>query len=164
MFYTYEDGENCRNLEKDRGWIRENLGAIIILIGVLECAIGELIAFYLIPIHLSFSSACIVLGIYQLREKTEKLRVLFGIFLLATIIWGVVFCWSILAYLEYVRTYRWEPYCGGPSSYLGWNGAIYIISAGILLLVAWITLAITHLHRVVESKIPVPVSKGYSVQ
>lgn len=139
-------------LKKGVGWIRENVGVVIILIGVLECTIGELIALSLIVFHLLFGSACIFIGVYKFREKTQKLKVLFVACLLITIAWSAVFCWSVLAYLEYVRTFPWGQVEGYPSNYYNWNGAIYIICAGILLFVAWIGLAAAYARGLLQKR------------
>lgn len=139
--FSLEDMKARTRAEKGVGWIRENVGVVIILVGVLEYAMGELIASSLIVFHMIFSSACIFIGVYKFREKTQKLKVLFVACLLITIAWSAVFCWSVLAYLEYVRTFPWGQVESCARAYYNWNGAIYIIEAGILLFVAWISLA-----------------------
>lgn len=146
-------------MKKGVGWIRENVGVVIILIGVLECAVGELVALSLIVFHLLFSSACIFIGVYKFREKTQQLKALFVACLLITIAWSAVFCWSVLAYLEYVRTFPWGQVEGSPSNYYNWNGTrdraglgVYIVSAGILLFVAWISSATAYAQGLLQKR------------
>jgi len=74
-----------------------------------------------------------------MRIKMSRFKLAFIVLLIATIVWGIVFYWSLQEYYKYVKE------CGMwaiPKPYFTWDGAIYIIISGVVLLCAWIVFGV----------------------
>jgi len=75
----------------------------------------------------------------QLGKGLTMFKLTFVVLLIATIVWGIVFYWSLQDYYKYVEE------CGEwaiPKPYFAWGNAIYIIISGVALLCAWVVFGV----------------------
>ena len=96
--------------------------------------------------------------------KLSKFTLAFMVLLIATIVWGIVFYYTLQEYHKYLEWLEsqewWELYekWGLLKPWWMWNGMVYVIVAGMFLLVAWvyfITVALEKLSkRLSERKKP----------
>jgi hypothetical protein len=87
-------------------------------------------------------------------NRKRLLKLAFTVLSIATVVWGIVFSYTLQEYRKYVEVWNQSESneWGLPKTFQAWNGGVYVTITGELLLCAWAILIGGYLLRKDENE------------